>query len=80
LYYLVFQKHAIPISAIPCLQYRKAIEKEELEKNNPDIPVVDADKTLTNGNEEGSDCLYFDLSSVKLVHCIFNFYLFLDFM
>ena len=28
----LFQKHAVPISAVPCLHYSKAIEKDEQQK------------------------------------------------
>ena len=29
--HLVFQKHSVPVSGVPCLQYRRAIEKEKME-------------------------------------------------
>lgn len=40
------QKHQIPITAIPCLSYRKALEKEEKEALNNDT-----DETAVNGGD-----------------------------
>ncbi|XP_049532588.1 microprocessor complex subunit DGCR8 [Anopheles darlingi] len=48
------RKHEIPLSAIPCLNYRKALEKEdELKKELAAATAARAAATLTNGAENG---------------------------
>ncbi|XP_052901646.1 microprocessor complex subunit DGCR8 [Anopheles moucheti] len=48
------RKHEIPLSAIPCLNYRKALEKEaELKKELAEASVAQA--CAPNGSENGSD-------------------------
>jgi len=32
---MLLQKHNIPVSAVPCLQYRRALEAESLRANEP---------------------------------------------
>jgi hypothetical protein len=48
LYFL--QKHEVPLSAIPCLQYRRALEAEA--SNKPPAPTAISDPAtaiITNG-------------------------------
>ncbi|XP_053661462.1 microprocessor complex subunit DGCR8 [Anopheles marshallii] len=48
------RKHEIPLSAIPCLNYRKALEKEEeLKKELAEASVAQA--SASNGSENGSE-------------------------
>nr|CAD7585523.1 unnamed protein product [Timema genevievae] len=47
------RKHEAPLSAIPCLQYRRALqEKEALEEKKP----IAATETALNGAAENGDC------------------------
>ena len=50
------QRHDIPVSAVPCLQYRKGLQKEqeeaagkEAELDNNDTPNPDQPQPTTNG-------------------------------
>lgn len=44
---LTFQKHQIPVSAIPCLSYRRALEEEKKLRESVDNENVEA----TNGEQ-----------------------------
>ena len=59
------RKHEIPCSAVPCLQYRRELEKEkeEAEKTQSEVPGTDANdimagiakvETLENNKKEKS--------------------------
>ena len=55
------QKHEVPISAIPCLQYRKELEKENEQKqinNNNQKSVNEQDNIITTTSDMNkSNCL-----------------------
>lgn len=49
----LFKKHEIPLSAIPCLNYRKALEKEEELRN--DLLKVKDDNIINTESEDGNE-------------------------
>ena len=52
---LPLQKHEIPLGAIPCLQYRKALEQEEQKKKSSEGQTQDEGQTRVNGHDGGDN-------------------------
>lgn len=55
------QKHQIPVSAIPCLSYKRALEEEKrlIENKNNNLANEDTtEKTATEKTESTSGCPY----------------------
>lgn len=59
----ICQKHQIPVSAIPCLSYRRALEEEKkltecVEQENLDILNVEESERTTESPKQTSGCPY----------------------